>query len=68
MVLVNAVYFKADWLHPFDKRDTREAPFHLLDGSVVTASMMRTDGLTSATPPATVTRSLNCPTPAAICP
>lgn len=29
LVLVNAVYFLADWEHPFDKASTREAPFTL---------------------------------------
>jgi len=40
MALVNAIYFKADWLHPFDADSTRDAPFHLLDGSEITVSMM----------------------------
>ncbi|MEW6404197.1 MAG: serpin family protein [Chloroflexota bacterium] len=40
MVLVNAIYFKADWLDQFEADDTQEAPFHLLDGSQVTVDMM----------------------------
>jgi len=28
MTLVNAIYFKADWLHPFDADSTHDAPFH----------------------------------------
>lgn len=40
MVLVNAIYFKADWLYPFDANDTYEDTFNLLDGSEVTAPMM----------------------------
>jgi serpin B len=40
MALVNAIYFKADWLNPFDADATRDAPFHLLDGSEVTVPMM----------------------------
>jgi serpin B len=40
MALVNAIYFKADWLHQFDADSTRDAPFHLLDGSDVTVPMM----------------------------
>ncbi|MGE5073931.1 MAG: serpin family protein [Anaerolineae bacterium] len=40
MVLVNAIYFKADWLQPFDPNDTSDAPFHLLDGSQVQTKMM----------------------------
>lgn len=41
MVLVNAIYFKADWLDQFDANDTRDLPFTLLDGSKVNAPMMR---------------------------
>ena len=40
MVLVNAIYFKADWLRQFDADDTFDSPFHLLDGSEVTVKMM----------------------------
>ena len=40
MVLVNAIYFKADWLSQFDANDTYDAPFHLLDGTDVTVKMM----------------------------
>jgi serpin B len=40
MVLVNAIYFKADWFDPFDANDTYDGTFHLLDGSEVTAPMM----------------------------
>ena len=40
MVLVNAIYFKADWLAQFDANDTRDQPFHLLDGSTVNAPFM----------------------------
>jgi len=40
MVLVNAIYFKADWLRQFDANHTSNAPFHLLDGSNVTVKMM----------------------------
>jgi len=40
MVLVNAIYFKADWLYQFDANNTHDAPFHLLDGSDVQARMM----------------------------
>jgi serpin B len=40
MVLVNAIYFKADWFSPFDVDSTYDAPFHLLDGSKVTIPTM----------------------------
>src|SRR5512140_1977910 len=40
MVLVNAIYFKADWEAQFDPNDTQERPFHLLSGSDVEAKMM----------------------------
>ncbi len=40
MVLVNAIYFKADWMIKFDPDSTRDVPFHLLDGSEVQAEMM----------------------------
>jgi serpin B len=40
MVLVNAIYFKADWLNQFDPNDTNDQPFHLMDGSQVTSKMM----------------------------
>jgi serpin B len=40
MVLVNAIYFKADWRIPFDPNNTHDAPFHLLDGSEVQVKMM----------------------------
>lgn len=40
LVLVNAIWFKANWAEPFDEAATADAPFTLLDGSDVTASMM----------------------------
>ncbi|MBM3153454.1 MAG: serpin family protein [Chloroflexi bacterium] len=45
MVLVNAIYFKADWQSPFDANDTYDAPFHLLDGTETQVEMMSNDGL-----------------------
>jgi serine protease inhibitor len=38
--LINAVYFKADWTHPFREADTRPAPFRRPDGSSVQVPMM----------------------------
>jgi serpin B len=40
MALVNAIYFKGDWLDPFDKDSTQDAPFHLLEGTDVDVPMM----------------------------
>jgi len=40
LVLVNAIYFNADWLYPFDKDQTHDAPFTLLDGERVSVPMM----------------------------
>ncbi len=40
LVLANAIYFKAEWLHQFDPDVTAPAPFHLLDGSTVDVPMM----------------------------
>ncbi len=40
MVLVNAIYFKADWLDQFDPNDTRDQPFNLLDGKQVQVKTM----------------------------
>lgn len=44
MVLVNAIYFKADWLRPFEANSTYDAPFNLLDSTQVNAKIMHTDG------------------------
>ena len=45
MVLTNAIYFKAEWKTKFNKNDTHDAAFNLLNGSQVTVPMMheRTD-------------------------
>ncbi len=40
LVLANAIYFKAGWLHPFDDSATGPEPFHLLDGSTLDVPMM----------------------------
>lgn len=41
LVLTNAVYFKADWLHPFQAAQTRPRPFRLAGGGSVSVPMMR---------------------------
>ncbi|MBI5840835.1 MAG: serpin family protein [Chloroflexi bacterium] len=43
MVLVNAIYFKADWLNQFDPDSTETGSFHLLDSSQVEVDMMHED-------------------------
>ena len=40
LVLANAVYFKAAWENPFDKKFTQPQTFHLLDGSGAQVDMM----------------------------
>jgi serpin B len=40
LVLTNAVYFKAPWLHPFETKDTKTEPFTALSGSNLSVSMM----------------------------
>jgi serpin B len=43
LVLANAIYFDADWQHPFSKHSTQDAPFNTLDGEQVTLPMMGMD-------------------------
>ncbi len=43
MVLTNAIYFNASWSYPFVEANTRQRPFHLLDGSAVDVPMMKTE-------------------------
>jgi serine protease inhibitor len=40
LFLINAIYFKGDWEHPFDRALTQELPFTRTDGSVVQAQLM----------------------------
>jgi len=40
LVLVNAIYFKADWETQFDPAATSDAPFYRLDGSQIAVPMM----------------------------
>jgi serpin B len=41
LVLVNAIYFKGNWLEPFKAQSTGKEPFNLSDGSVKEVDMMR---------------------------
>jgi len=40
LVLLSAIYLKADWLFPFDEKSTKESPFRALNGSDITVPMM----------------------------
>jgi len=40
LVVVNAIYFKADWEDQFDPTDTKDESFHLVDGSTIRVKMM----------------------------
>jgi serpin B len=42
MYLINAIYFKADWMTPFEKHETREQDFNTPDGTVKVDFMHRT--------------------------
>lgn len=44
LFLINAIYFKGDWTHKFDKRKTREDFFTLLDGREQQHPMMAQSG------------------------
>jgi serpin B len=44
LVLVNAIWFKANWAEQFSPDDTADGPFTRLDGSVVTVPMMHRSG------------------------
>ena len=46
MVLVNAIYFKADWDVPFDANNTSDSNFNRLDGSQSQVKMMNNGKLT----------------------
>jgi len=47
MVLVNALYLKAQWASQFDPDATADGPFTLLDGSVATTPFMHEPSLTT---------------------
>ena len=40
LVLANAIYFNAGWMHPFEEANTEDGSFHLRDGSTVTVPFM----------------------------
>lgn len=40
LILVNAIYFKGNWLNKFNKEKTRKEPFHLQDGTSKEVDMM----------------------------
>jgi serpin B len=40
LILANAIYFKGKWLDPFDKKLTKERPFHPAAGAVKNLPMM----------------------------
>ena len=41
LILVNAIYFRGKWTHPFEECDTHEAPFWITDRESVDVPMMR---------------------------
>jgi serine protease inhibitor len=44
MYLINALYFKGAWRHPFDPEDTRPTTFHREDGTTTSVQMMHRSG------------------------
>ena len=40
LIITNAVYFKAEWLHPFEHESTREEDFNPFVGTPIKAQMM----------------------------
>lgn len=44
LILVNAIYFKGDWLHAFDPEQTAEAPFWTAPNRSVPVPLMRQSG------------------------
>jgi serine protease inhibitor len=41
LVALNALYFKDRWKRPFDAKETKPAPFHLVGGKVIEVPLMR---------------------------
>jgi serpin B len=44
MFLINAIYFKGDWINKFDEANTRKADFSLPNGEIVRPETMSTGG------------------------
>jgi serpin B len=44
LMLINAIHFKADWLHGFDSKDTKEGAFHVSPRSTSKALFMHQEG------------------------
>ncbi|UGU17550.1 serpin family protein [Sinomicrobium kalidii] len=44
MYLINALYFKGEWLYKFDKKDTRKADFFPESGEQIQVDMMSREG------------------------
>jgi len=44
LALVNAIWFKGDWLHPFRKAATKDEPFYVSPSEKVSAPMMHRRG------------------------
>jgi serpin B len=45
LILTNAIYFKADWAHPFEVSATKISEFILADNTKIEASIMNTNGM-----------------------
>ncbi|MHC4158731.1 MAG: serpin family protein [Planctomycetota bacterium] len=44
LVLTNAIYFKGNWAVQFEEKDTKDAPFYLLNGKKLDVPMMNRTG------------------------
>jgi serpin B len=41
LILTNAIYFNASWMHPFEEKNTSDGTFYTLNSGEVTAPMMK---------------------------